>query len=42
MKQSGAKRLIATTFTALESNVDIEDGDWRALNMEAFPFSPPQ
>jgi hypothetical protein len=38
MKQSGAKWLIATTFTALESNVDIEDGDWRALNMEAFPF----
>jgi hypothetical protein len=38
IKQSGAKWLIATTFTALESNVDIEDGDWRALNMQTSPF----
>ena len=38
IKQSGAKWLIATTFTSLESNIDIEDGDWRALNMQASPF----
>jgi hypothetical protein len=38
IKQSGATWLMATTFAALESNVDIEDGDWRALNMQAFPF----
>jgi hypothetical protein len=41
IKQSGAKWLIATTFTSLESNIDIEDGDWRALNMQASPFNFP-
>lgn len=36
---SGAKWLLTTTFTEWESNQDVEDGDWRALNLERPPFS---
>jgi hypothetical protein len=42
MKRSGSTWLLATTFTDVESNIDIEDGDWRALNMQAKPFCFPR
>jgi len=39
LKRSGSTYLLTTTFTELDENVDIEDGDWRALNLERPPFS---
>jgi hypothetical protein len=36
--RSGARYLIATTFTGWRDNRDIEDGDWRPLNLRAPPF----
>lgn len=43
MVRSGARFLLATTFPGLETNHDIEDGDWRPLNLERPPldFPPP-
>jgi SAM-dependent methyltransferase len=38
-RRSGSEWLIATTFPGLNTNVDCEDGDWRALNFERSPFS---
>jgi hypothetical protein len=38
-RRSGAKWLIATTFSEWQVNADCEDGDWRALNFERAPFS---
>jgi SAM-dependent methyltransferase len=35
---SGADWLITTTFPEWRENVDCEDGDWRALNLELPPF----
>jgi SAM-dependent methyltransferase len=35
---SGATWLIATTFAEWQTNLDCEDGDWRALNFERPPF----
>jgi hypothetical protein len=35
---SGAVWLIATTFPDWQTNLDCEDGDWRALNFERAPF----
>jgi hypothetical protein len=35
---SGATWLIATTFPDWQTNMDCEDGDWRALNFERAPF----
>ena len=37
-RHSGATWLIATTFPEWQTNVDCEDGDWRALNLERAPF----
>jgi hypothetical protein len=37
-RASGAKWLIATNFPEWQTNVDCEDGDWRALNFERAPF----
>jgi SAM-dependent methyltransferase len=37
-RRSGASWLITTTFPDWQSNVDCEDGDWRALNFEHAPF----
>ena len=37
-KRSGATYLITTTFTEWQVNHDIDDGDWRPLNIEAAPF----
>jgi hypothetical protein len=38
---SGSYYLLATTFPEHEVNEDIEDGDWRLLNLERPPFSFP-
>jgi len=38
IEASGARWLLTTTFTAVERNVDIADGDWRPLNLERPPF----
>lgn len=38
LKRSGATYLLTTTFTELPGNIDIQDGDWRPLNLEAAPF----
>jgi Methyltransferase domain len=37
-RRSGATWLVATTFPEWQSNLDCEDGDWRALNFERAPF----
>lgn len=41
MRASGAQYLITTTFLEHEQNADIEDGDWRMLNLECPPFNFP-
>ena len=41
VRRSGAAYLLATTFVEHEANVEIEDGDWRLLNLERPPFSLP-
>ena len=38
---SGAKYLVATTFTSRNRNVDIQTGQWRPLNLQRPPFSFP-
>ena len=38
IEASGARWLLTTTFTGIERNVDIADGDWRPLNFERAPF----
>lgn len=38
---SGACFLLATTFPEQDLNEDIEDGDWRLLNLQLPPFSLP-
>jgi len=40
-RASGAHWLLTTTFPEWEVNLDCEDGDWRALNMQRAPFSWP-
>jgi hypothetical protein len=40
-RTSGARFLLATTFPEWDGNLDCEDGDWRALNMEKAPFDWP-
>jgi len=40
-RRTGARWLLATTFTARETNEPIELGSWRTLNLEAPPFSFP-
>ncbi|EJN11789.1 hypothetical protein PMI42_04802 [Bradyrhizobium sp. YR681] len=40
-RASGARFLLITTFPEWDANRDCEDGDWRALNMEAAPFNWP-
>ncbi|UAJ12759.1 class I SAM-dependent methyltransferase [Glacieibacterium megasporae] len=40
-RRSGATWLITTTFSDWSTNVDIEDGDWRALNFMRPPFTWP-
>ncbi|MCP3477568.1 class I SAM-dependent methyltransferase [Bradyrhizobium sp. CCGUVB1N3] len=40
-RASGARFLLATTFPEWHDNLDCEDGDWRALNLERAPFGWP-
>jgi Methyltransferase domain len=40
-RRTGARWLLATTFTARERNNPIELGSWQALNLEAPPFGFP-
>lgn len=42
IRRSGARWLLTTTFLHLESNQDIEDGDWRPLNFQCAPFAFPE
>ena len=41
VRRSGARYLLATTYTARPTNPDIVTGDWRAINLQAPPFSLP-
>lgn len=41
LKASGAVWLLTTTFPELERNEDIEDADWRPLNLERAPLDWP-
>jgi hypothetical protein len=41
MRASGARYLLTTTFLECERNDDIEDGDWRMLNLQQAPFTFP-
>jgi hypothetical protein len=41
IRTSGATYLLTTTFLEHEANTDIEDGDWRMLNLEYSPFNLP-
>jgi methyltransferase family protein len=41
IRRSGAKYLLTTTFLDHHENVDIDDGDWRILNLEKAPFNLP-
>ena len=36
---SGSEWLVTTTFPELRTNIDCEDGDWRALNLALAPFN---
>jgi hypothetical protein len=40
-RASGAQWLLTTTFPEWEINLDCEDGDWRALNLQQAPFGWP-
>ncbi len=44
IRASGARWLLTTSFPRLQTNCDIEDGDWRPLNFEMppFEFPPPE
>ena len=37
-RRTGAIWLVTTTFPEWQTNIDCEDGDWRALNFERPPF----
>lgn len=41
LRSSGSTWLLATTFQAHEQNGDLDDGDWRPLNLERPPFGFP-
>jgi hypothetical protein len=41
-KRTGAKYLLATTFSDRTRNEDLGDGFWRPLNMQLAPFNFPQ
>lgn len=42
LKRSGSSYLLTTTFTDLQTNIDIMDADWRPLNLQKPPFNWPQ
>ncbi len=41
LRRSGSTWLLTTTFPAHTDNEEIEDGDWRMLNLEQAPFHFP-
>jgi SAM-dependent methyltransferase len=41
IRRSGARYLLATTYTDRPTNPDILTGDWRAINLQAPPFRLP-
>ena len=41
-KKSGSKYILMTTSATLETNYNIETGDWRRLNFELPPFNFPK
>ena len=41
VRRSGAAFLLTTTFTDHDVNEDIDDGDWRVINLERPPFNLP-
>jgi SAM-dependent methyltransferase len=41
IRASGAKYLLATTFTEHPTNTDIVTGDWRPLNLQRAPLNLP-
>jgi hypothetical protein len=41
IRRSGARYLLATTYTDRPTNPDILTGDWRAINLQAPPFTLP-
>ncbi len=41
LRRSGSKYLLTTTFVEHDENRDIEDGDWRMLNLERAPLNLP-
>ena len=41
IRRSGARYLLTTTFLDHLENADIDDGDWRILNLEKAPFNLP-
>jgi hypothetical protein len=41
IRRSGARYLLTTTFLDHHENADIEDGDWRILNLVRAPFNLP-
>ena len=42
VRASGARYFITTTFLEQQENVDILDGDWRAINLQRSPFQLPE
>lgn len=42
MKRSGSQWLLTTTFIDVTENRDVEDGDWRTLNLQHAPFGFPE
>jgi len=42
VRRSGARYLLATTYSARPTNPDIVIGDWRPINLQAPPFELPR
>ncbi|MEO1406622.1 MAG: class I SAM-dependent methyltransferase [Pseudomonadota bacterium] len=42
LMSSGCSWLLVTHFTEVDQNYDVEDGDWRPLNMTLPPFNFPE
>lgn len=42
VKKSGARYLLTTTFCDRDSNIDIQTGKWRPLNLQKPPFNFPE
>jgi len=40
-RNSGAQYLLCTTHTAIQENLDCDDGGWRPLNLQLPPFNFP-